>query len=142
MQKPPSVPQGCATTAAGVFVGDTKCGAPAELEPVVPEDADLGLIKDTVDTEGNQTSCDQQQLRSSAEAPMADSVPVPDVASRGAGNAEDLSESEQLADSPITKSEIAKAVGSSSSSLLPDSVPPATSLTAFLSCCLSSSHRR
>ena len=131
MQKPPSVTQWRVTTAAGVFVADTKCGAPAVLEPVVPEDADLGLIKDTVDTEGNQTSCDQQQLRSSAEAPMADSVPVPDVASRGAGNAEDLSESEQLADSPITKSEIAKAVGSSSSSLLPDSVPPATSLISF-----------
>ena len=57
---------------------------------------------------------------------MADSVPVPDVASRGAGNAEDLSESEQLVDSPTTKPEIAKAVGSSSSSLLPDSLPPAT----------------
>jgi hypothetical protein len=62
---------------------------------------------------------------------MADSVPVPDVASRGAGNAEDLSESEQLADTPITKSEFAKAAGSSSSSLLPDSLPPATSLSSF-----------
>ena len=70
VQRPPSVPQGCVTTAAGVFVADTKCGAPAELEPVVPEDADLGLIKDTVDTEGNQTSCDQQQLRSRQRPPI------------------------------------------------------------------------
>ena len=99
--------------------------------PVVPEDADLGLIKDTADIEGKQTSCDQQQLRSSAVAPNADSVLVPDVASRGADYAEDLSESEQLADTSITKSEFAKSAGSSSSSLLPDSLPPAT----FLSSC-------
>ena len=42
---------------------------------------------------------------------MADSVPVPDVASRGADNAADLSESEQLADTAITKSEFAKGGG-------------------------------
>ena len=60
----------CHSSGRSCFIADTKCGAPAVVEPVVPEDADLGLIKDTVDIEGNQTSCDQQQLRSSAEAPM------------------------------------------------------------------------
>ena len=114
-----------------MLVADTKCGTPAVLEPVVAEDADLGQDKHTVDAEGNQSSSDQQQLCSSAEAPMADSVPVPDVASRGVGNAGDPSESGQLADSPIAKSEIAKTGGSSSSSLLPASVPPVTSLTSF-----------
>ena len=94
------------------------------------DDPDLGLIKDAADIEGHQTSSEQQHLRLSAEAPNADSVLVPVVASCGEGHADGLSESEQLTDTSITKSEFAKSAGSSSSSLLPDSLPPATFLSS------------
>ena len=69
---------------AGVLLPHTKGGVSAVLEPDVPEDdPDLGLIKDAADIVGNQTSSEQQHLRLSAEAPNADLVLVPVVASWG-----------------------------------------------------------